>query len=570
MSEAPARKGRTGLIVGGVVGLLALLLGGAYVAGYLMAGDKTPANASVQGVPIGGMTPDEALTKLETELGPSFDEPITLEADGKKATVQPSKAGLRVDLPATVKQAGAGKSWNPAQIWNVLRGGTAVKPVTRVDKDELQKAVDAQAATFAVDAKDAGISFKDAKAVITPGTDEVRLDTGAAAEAIRKAWPEESTVAAPLVTKEPEITTAEVEAVKKDHADPLVSGPITVKAGQKSFPVTPKTLAAATTFTAKDGAITAKTDMEKVWKAAQASIDALGLDEPKDATVTMKDGKPTVVPSVDGVGIDKKDFIKVVEPVLLKSGDERKVEVKVTKKKANVTTEDAKKMGVKEVMGEYTTEFPYAEYRNVNLSQVAKRLNGHMVKAGEVFSMNATLGERTKANGYVDGSVIQGSRLVQETGGGVSQSATTLFNAIFFAGLEDVEHHPHTLYFSRYPAGREATLYYGKLDLKFRNNTPQPVVMQVIVNKAKPGSKGSITFKIWGTKQWDKVTSTKLAKSDFYDAPDETSDEENCQPQSASPGFTVNYSRQFHKGGKVVKTEPFRWRYSATPKVTCT
>lgn len=78
-----------------------------------------------------------------------------------------------------------------------------------------------------------------------------------------------------------------------------------------------------------------------------------------------------------------------------------------------------------------------------------------------------------------------------------------------------------------------------------------------------------MTIKIWSTKTWDKVTSTELKKSDYYDTEPQTSDAKNCEPQSASPGFTVNYSRQFWKGGKVVKTEPFRWQYAATPKVTC-
>ena len=71
--------------------------------------------------------------------------------------------------------------------------------------------------------------------------------------------------------------------------------------------------------------------------------------------------------------------------------------------------------------------------------------------------MNGIVGERTAANGFVEGFVIEGGKFKRELGGGVSQSATTTFNAMFFAGLKDVEHRPHTLYIDRYPAGREAT-----------------------------------------------------------------------------------------------------------------
>lgn len=568
-TPAPKKKSRAGLIVGALLGVLILAAAGLYLAGYLMAGDKTPKNASVDGVAIGGLTEQEAVAKLEKELGPQYDKPIALKADDKTVSITPSENGMTVDFTATVKKAGAGKSLNPSHIWNVLSGGSAIDPVTDVDDSALERSMGKAAGTFKQDPKDATIKMDGIKVVTTPHEEAVSLDEKAAAKAVVAAWPTRQQVEAPLTRSEPAISTADVEKAKKEYGDPAVSAPITVKAGDKTFPVDVKTIAAATTFEAKDGAILAKTDMEKVWKDSQAAMENLKLAKAKDASFVFKNNRPVVQPAVDGVGVDKADFTKVVQPAITRTGAERTVTVKVSKKPAELTTEEANKLGVKEVTGEFTTYFPYAEYRNVNLSRAASILNGKLVKPGETFSMNDTLGERTAANGYVDGYVIQGSRLVKETGGGVSQSATTVFNAIFFAGLEDVEHHPHTLYFPRYPAGREATLYYGHLDLKFKNNTNHGVVIQAYVKKATESSQGSITVKIWSTKTWDAVKSTELVKSNYYDAPDQTSDADNCEPQSPSPGFTVNYSRQFIKGGKVVKTEPFRWTYAATPKVTC-
>ena len=81
-----------------------------------------------------------------------------------------------------------------------------------------------------------------------------------------------------------------------------------------------------------------------------------------------------------------------------------------------------------------------------------------MLKPGEIFSLNGIVGERTAANGFVEGFIIKGGKFKEELGGGVSQSATTTFNAMFFAGLKDIQHQPHTLYIDRYPAGREATV----------------------------------------------------------------------------------------------------------------
>ncbi|MCT1459581.1 VanW family protein [Aestuariimicrobium sp. p3-SID1156] len=569
-SQDRPRRGRTGVIVGSVLGGLLLLVAAAYVAGYFMASNKTPRNASVEGVSIGGLTHGEAVNVLNEQLGPRYDKPITLEGDGNSAQLKPSEAGMVVDFDRTVAKAGAGRSWDPVKIWNVLRGGGAIGAVTRIDQSALDRAVASTASTFATEGKDATIAIEGIKAVTTPHTPSVTLNQSATAKAVRKAWPTSDKVQVAVDTADPEITTDEVDKVKKEYADPALSGPIVVKAGPKTFNLDVKTIAAATTFTAKDGNVTAATDMEKVWKEAEKDMDSLGFAKGKDARFTFKAGKPFIDPSVDGVGVDKKSFIDTVGPAITKTGQDRTVSVKVTKQPPTFSTGDAEKLGVKEVIGEFTTQFPYAEYRNINLSRVASVINGKLVKPGEVFSMNDTLGERTKANGYVDGYVIQGSRLKKETGGGVSQSATTLFNAIFFAGLEDVEHHPHTLYFPRYPAGREATLYYGKLDLKFRNNTNYGVVIQAYVQKAAPGGQGSMTIKIWSTKTWDAVKSTELVKTDYYDAPDQTNDEPDCEPQAKSPGFTVNWKREFYKGGKVVKSEPYRWTYAATPQITCT
>lgn len=570
VQEPAPRPRRKGLVVATIVAVLAVLVGGAYVVGYLMAGDKTPKNASVDGVAIGGLGHDEAVAKLAAELGDGFNTPITLTADGTSATVVPAESGMTVDFDATVSNAGAGKSWNPTHIWNVLSGGGPLEPVTVVDENQVTATMATIAPKFEVAGKDATIRLDGIKVVTTPSVQKATLDQQAAAALVIDAWRTQNTVTAPLLLEDPAITSDEVDKVKVEYADKALSGPVTVKLdGGKTFPIDVSSIAAATSFPVKDGTISAATDMDKIWADAEKAITKLGLTKGKDARFTFAGGKPTVVPSTDGMTVDKEDFVKLVQPAITASGADRTVSVKVTKAPAKLSTEDATKLGVKEVTGEFTTTFPHADYRNTNLSRAAASMNGKLVLPGETFSMNDTLGPRTPANGYVDGYVIQGSRLVKETGGGISQSATTVFNAIFFAGLEDVEHHPHTLYFPRYPAGREATLYYGQLDLKFKNNTDHGVLIQAFVNKSAPGKNGSITVKIWSTKVWQKVESTPLTPIDYYDTPPITSKAKDCEPQSASPGFTVNYERLFYRNGAVVKREPFSWKYAATPKVTC-
>jgi vancomycin resistance protein YoaR len=110
-------------------------------------------------------------------------------------------------------------------------------------------------------------------------------------------------------------------------------------------------------------------------------------------------------------------------------------------------------------------------------------VDGAVVEPGDTWSLNAFVGQRTVEKGYVAAGAIVGGELVccdhpDNIGGGTSQFATTLYNAIYFAGLEDVAHKPHSIYFSRYPLGHEATLGWTSPDLVFRNDTEYPVTIE--------------------------------------------------------------------------------------------
>jgi vancomycin resistance protein YoaR len=99
------------------------------------------------------------------------------------------------------------------------------------------------------------------------------------------------------------------------------------------------------------------------------------------------------------------------------------------------------------------------------------------VLPGETFSVNGTVGQRTTQKGFVEAGAIREGEHVNEVGGGVSQFATTTFNAAYFAGLDITTYQAHSEYFTRYPRGREATMGYPAPDLKFKNNTPYGILV---------------------------------------------------------------------------------------------
>jgi vancomycin resistance protein YoaR len=245
------------------------------------------------------------------------------------------------------------------------------------------------------------------------------------------------------------------------------------------------------------------------------------------------------------------------------------VRLPLTTQPAEFTSADARASGVREVIAEFTTFFPYAEYRNVNIGRAAELMNNTFLKPGDVFSMNDVVGERRTDRGFTSGFIIEGGRFAEAVGGGVSQLATTLFNAAHFAGFSDVEHHAHTLYIDRYPVGREATVFYGSWDLRFGNNTPYGAVVQSFIKPATPSTSGEVTVRMWSTPYWEveSVTGNR-----FNPRPYERKviAGDGCVPSTGADGFDIVVTRTLSLDGEVQRREEIYTAYEATPEVVCT
>jgi vancomycin resistance protein YoaR len=366
---------------------------------------------------------------------------------------------------------------------------------------------------------------------------------------------------------QPQAGTDAIEKAMKEYAEPAMSGPIRLTVGSKSVDLQPAEFAPALTLTAKDGDITpslnAKT-MEPLFQTRFKALETL----PKDATVQIVGTKPQVIPAVDGMVVDRAKVGPAILSVLNKPSGERRAAVGLAHSKAKVTTEQAGALGIKEVMGEFTTRFPHAPYRNTNIGTAAAKINGTLLKPNETFSLNKIVGERTKENGFTEGNIISGGVFVLELGGGVSQSATTTFNAAFFAGLKDVEHKAHSVYINRYPVGREATVAWPNVDLKFLNDSGHGILVQTIFHASTPGNQGSLTVKIWGTKVW-QITAGQSERSNFRQPNVVYDTSPKCRAQAPSVGFDITVSRYFAQNGVRKKTESFTTKYNPADDIRC-
>ena len=570
MAEKKSGSARKWLIGGGVG--LVVLLGGCYVAAHFAAGDKVPTNASVAGVAIGGLSPADAEAKLRSELAEHHAQPITLSDDsGNQVALDPAASGLSVDWKASVTEAGGGASWNPADIAKTLFGGGESQLVMTVDEQSLKSQLESSSGTFQVEGVEATLGFEGGKIVRTDSKDAAVLDVAATADAVGKAFRAgEQSVTVTLVHQAPAVTTAMVDQAVAEFAEPALSGPVQVSVGTSgTFAVNPEQIAGATTFAAEGGALVPHVDPKKLFDLTSEARAELGLQVGKNASYKMADGAIQVVPSQDGQQVDVEGLAAGVREAATKSGEARSTSVEVIQGPAEFSTEDAERLKPSKVIGEFTTRYPHAPYRNTNIGRAAELVNGTVLMPGETFSLNGTLGERTAANGFTEGYMIKDGVLVKDLGGGVSQAATTLYNAGFFAGYEDVEHKPHSLYFDRYPVGREATVVYGALDMSFKNNTEYPAYIEGFIEPSSSGSKGSVTFRIHSIPTWDKVESSEPVKSGHHYGRERVLDTPDCKPQSPIQGFTATWQRLFYKDGAVAKTENYTWKYSAGDKITC-
>jgi len=555
---------RPGMVLTLSAGAPLVLLVGLYLLAVAMTGSKVPRGTEVFGVNIGGSSPAAAQAKLARDLPSILPAKFTVGADDKSFSMNAADLGLTPDTAATVTAARRG-AHRPMTAYRSLFGlHRGVNPVLAVDTPKITEALSSLSENLHQDLVEGNLVFTDGVAsAIQPVAGRV-LDVPGTITAMEQAYRAgRHQVSAALSVTNPATSPDAVQRALVDFGVKAMSGPITVVVGPDSVEVTPQELGQHLSM-APDGNGGLKPMVDGGGLAADilAKTPDLG-NKARSASFKIVDDKPEVVPSVAGAAIDPDKLSAEVITVLLGTGP-RTVTAAVAQTQPKFTTADAEALGITEKMSTFKTYFPIAPYRLTNIGRAAKLINGSIVKPGGTWSLNKTVGERTAANGFVKGFIIKGDKFAEDLGGGVSQSATTTFNAVFFAGLQDLEHHPHSLYIGRYPAGREATVAWPDKDLRWKNDSGHGVYMQAIM---KPGW---ISVTLWGTKFWDKVESISSPRRNIKNPDDPvTSNDPKCHPTDAVDGFDIDVTRVFYKDGAEAKRETFHTHYDPTVKVIC-
>lgn len=296
---------------------------------------------------------------------------------------------------------------------------------------------------------------------------------------------------------------------------------------------------------------------------------------PVDALFNFQNGKVTAFrPSSDGQEVDIQaieDDLLSKAPKVLSSANPQiitiPIQIKVLKPK--VTTDKANSMGIKEIIGTGTSLFQHSIPNRVyNVTLAATRLNGILVAPGEVFSFGNALGDVSAFTGYKQAYVIQNGRTVLGDGGGVCQVSTTFFRAILNAGLPVLERHAHDYRVGYYeqdsPPGIDATVFLPTVDLKFKNDTKNYILIQSFIDPEVE----RLTFVLYGTKDGRKVSMSKPVITSQTPPPPTLYQDDSTLPKGVLQqvdfeawGANVFFTRDVTKDGKVIISDKFVSNY---------
>ncbi|MEU4739195.1 VanW family protein [Actinosynnema sp. NPDC023658] len=537
VDEADARRKRLrkgGLIAAAVLGVLVVLYGLDLVA----SGGNVPRGVTVAGVDVGGMSHPEAEQKLRDEIGPRLAAPVKARAGDVETEVDPKVAGLELDWTATLDRAGS-QPLSPITRITSFFTSREVGFSTRSDQAKLAAALEAMRAKTDHEPAEGAIRFEGATPIAVDPKQGQKLDVPGASDNLLAHWADGGTVELPVATTPVKTTKESVQKALDEVAKPATSAPLIIQGEGKDATLTPEQLATVLVFEpADDGSLTAKVDNGKVVEHAGPQLKETEK-EGKDAQIVFEGGRPVVKESVDGLGVDWDKSLATALDVL-KRDNERTIKAEYKHTPAKVTTEQANKMGIKEVIGEFQTG-GFVAASGTNIRVVAEKVNGAIVKPGETFSLNGYTGPRGVAEGYVEAGIIENGVPGKAVGGGISQFATTLYNAAYHAGMKDAGHKEHSYWISRYPKGREATVFMDSagnslIDIKFTNPDETGVAIQTIWTPS------TIKIVLWGTKNYD-VTGSTSADFNPTQPQERKVDKPDCQPSNGAPGFSVTDTR---------------------------
>ena len=450
VAENPNPKKKIALIAAGSAAVV--LLGGYLgLCAWVGGSPDILKGVSVAGVPVGGMSRQEALAALDENLGQVSGQ-VTLPLEYGHWAGEITAAAVHAD-----EQATAEKAWQTGREHFLLQGGAYLAHLLGAENDldlalawtdagraELEEKMDEADLLVGGSLTNASYAVEGDKLMLTKGITGVTIDRE---------------------TAEPMVMTAMTEAV----SDAMQGG---------SAAVEPVVLPAHETTPQEP-------DFDAMYQELYAEAKSAEID-PETLEVSQ---------SVVGVDFD----VDEAKSMFAAAAEGETVEIPLTITEPEETTEGLQAKLFRDLLGEGTSKVSGSANRKSNVKLSAQACNGVVLMPGEVFSYNNTTGSRTADKGYLGAPVYSGGASVEGIGGGICQTSSTIYYAVLHTTLEIVERHAHMYAVGYVPDGMDATVWYGTSDFRFKNNTDYPV--KIVTQSYDKNGVRYLNVKIYGTNE---------------------------------------------------------------------
>lgn len=493
-------------LIAGVVaaGALVLVVTATAYADSAIRGDRVLAGVRMGAVDLGGKSPDEARAAVAQYAESLLGTPVPITVEDTEVQVDPRQFGFSVDVDKAVENAMAvGRSgWPLARGWDWFTERDIAVPL-RADDAVLRGQVGSIQFDGQIEPVEPQVSVEDGEVVVEDPVvghdivvDEAVVRIGEAVE--RNPHPR---VRLPVADIPPRFSTDDARAAA-DAAEAMRGRSIHVElAGLAAAELSAEGVDDMIGGHVEADGYRVGIDEESLRKGMETLLGKVGTPT-ADAAFDLADGTIKYVEGSPGYGCCVPGSAAELERALV--AKDKSVTLRPGEKPPKLTVADLKAMGPIQKLSEFTTHHKCCESRVENIHKAADTIRSDIVMPGEQWSMNDALGgPRKKRDGWAMAPSIADGEHKDSPGGGISQVATTTYNALFYAGVQVDQHKAHSQYFTRYPKGREATLGYPYPDLKFTNDTPGPLVIWTAYDDT------SVYVSLWGTSDGRVVTESE-------------------------------------------------------------
>ena len=543
------------------------------LVGLAFAGSEVRIAEGVQiaGVDVGGLTRNQARAVLVSRFERVERTPIVFTAGGREFPIKATTLGVEADWSAAIESAAReGQGFGPVRGFKRLQTrffGSEIAPPVQVYEAALDFKLAGLARAIDQSHVEAKLVRRGLAIEVVPGQPGRRLARDVAANRIVRALARlerGQPIALPIVLDPVEVTATDL-APAAAQARAALSAPVRLEYEGTRWKLPRWRIAELLSLP-----VAGKTDVAIAGPGAEAWFKKLRNTverAPVDATFAVEPGGIRVLPDKDGLTIDVPATAKALLAAAT-SATARTAPLAVRRAPAERSTAEAQAMGITGVVGSYYTTYGGIPSRLHNVALVAKLIDGALIAPGKTFSFNSTTGERTAEKGFEEAPVIINGELQTGLGGGICQVSTTLFNAAYEAGLQIDERTNHALYISHYPTGRDATVNYPDLDLKFTNDTDHWLLLRTFVGS------GSLTVNLYGTPQNRRVETTEqplrvVGPPSIKRVPDPSLEKGTSEvDEYGQPARATSVSRKvYDAGGAVLHEDTWYSSYSSEPKV---